>query len=165
VILPREVFLPDVADSKLLNPKQRESCYREIVAVAVSIGTGIVEAPQIDEINILQATFRAMVVALGRLDPTPDYLLIDGPYRLPVPISQRGVTGGDRLCLSIAAASIIAKVHRDRLMCEYHQLYPQYDFQNNKGYGTRSHLEALLHYGPCPLHRKSFRGVLSPGLG
>lgn len=165
VVLPREVSLPGVTDSKLLTPAKRESCYREIAATAVSIGIGVVEASEIDRINILQATFRAMIIALDRLETSVDHVLIDGPYTLPVPVSQQGVPGGDRLSLSIAAASIVAKVHRDRLMCDYHRLYPQYDFESNKGYGTRSHLEALLRHGPCPLHRTSFKGVLAPNLG
>jgi ribonuclease HII len=119
-----------------------------------------VEPEEIDRINILQGTFRAMIQAVENLPHAPDFLLIDGPYNLPLTIPQTGIPQGDKRSLSIAAASIVAKVHRDRLMCEYHKIYPIYGFALNKGYGTAKHLEALRRHGPCPLHRLSFRGVV-----
>lgn len=161
VILPRDVELPEVTDSKRLSARQREACCAEILVRASAVGIGRVEAVEIDRVNILQATFRAMIEAIGRLKVQPDFLLIDGPYQLPLSIPQKGIPRGDQRSLSIAAASIVAKVHRDRLMCEYHHLYPAYDFARNKGYGTVPHLEALRRHGPCPLHRLSFRGVIS----
>ena len=161
VILPRSVSLPGLKDSKLLSPAQREDLYGRICAQALAVGVGCVDAPEIDSINILRATFKAMVAAVGSLTLQPDYLLIDGPYKLPLPIEQRGIPKGDALCLSVAAASVIAKVRRDRLMLAYHEQYPQYGFDSHKGYGARAHLEALRKHGPCPLHRRSFRGVLA----
>ena len=160
VILPRHVELPGVRDSKLLTASQREDCCQEILCCASAVGIGCVEPAEIDRVNILQATFKAMVQAIENLPNPPDFLLIDGPYQLPLPIPQKGIPKGDQRSLSIAAASIVAKVHRDRLMCEYHALYPAYGFAQNKGYGTARHLEALRRHGPCPLHRLSFRGVI-----
>ena len=161
VILPHDVELPGVKDSKQLTVAQREACCEDILACAVSVGIGCVEPAEIDRVNILQATFKAMLQAVEKLTVQPDFLLIDGPYTLPFPIPQKGIPQGDQRSLTIAAASIVAKVHRDRLMCEYHALYPAYDFARNKGYGTARHLEALQCHGPCPLHRLSFRRVVS----
>lgn len=161
VILPRHASLPGVKDSKHLTVTQREACCKEILASAVAIGIGCIEPAEIDRLNILQATFKAMLQAVDKLKVQPDFLLIDGPYALPSPLPQKGVPQGDQRSLSIAAASIVAKVHRDRLMCEYHARYPAYDFARNKGYGTARHLEALRRHGPCPLHRLSFRRVVS----
>lgn len=160
VILPPGVHLPGVADSKSLSPVQREVCCKRILDCARSVGIGCVEAAEIDRINILKAAFRAMVQAVEALDITPDFLLIDGPYSLPLPMAQRGIPRGDQRSLSIAAASIVAKVHRDRIMCRYHALYPTYGFDRHKGYGTPLHLAALRREGPCPIHRMSFRGVV-----
>jgi ribonuclease HII len=160
VILPQNVELAGVRDSKDLTPARREVCCQDIISSAHAVGIGSIEPAEIDRINILQATFQAMIQAIEKLPHPPDFLLIDGPYNLPLAISQKGVTRGDRRSLSIAAASIVAKVHRDRLMCEYHTLYPAYGFAQNKGYGTAKHLEALRRHGPCPLHRLSFRGVV-----
>jgi ribonuclease HII len=162
VILPVEVDLPAVRDSKQLTAAQREALYQEITQCAQDYSIASVDAAEIDTVNILQATFQAMLNAVKELRRAPDFLLIDGPYRLSVDIPQQGIKKGDQVSLSIAAASIIAKVHRDRFMCSQHALYPVYGFQRNKGYGTREHLEALRQHGPCPLHRRSFRGVL-PG--
>ncbi len=159
VILPRHVELPSVRDSKLLSAPQRESCCREILRCMPAVGIGCVEPAEIDRVNILQATFKAMIQAIENLPTPPDFLLIDGPYQLPLPIPQKGIPKGDQRSLSIAAASIVAKVHRDRLMCAYHELYPAYGFAQNKGYGTAQHLAALRRHGPCPVHRISFRGV------
>ncbi len=161
VILPAGVELSGVHDSKKLSPAQRDSCYREIYAAARAVGVGCIENGAIDRINILQATFQAMLLAVENLQITPDLLLIDGPYSLPVAITQQGVRGGDRRSLSIAAASIVAKVHRDRLMMNYHRLYPAYGFDMHKGYPTREHLAQLRRHGPCPIHRLSFRGVVA----
>lgn len=166
VVLPVGVRLPGVRDSKKLSAEQRESCCSDILSCGCDIGIGCVEASEIDRINILQATFQAMIAAVGNLKTPPHCLLIDGPYELPLFVAQKGIPQGDARCLSIAAASIIAKVHRDRLMCEYHLHYPVYGFDRNKGYGTAQHLDALRRHGPCPIHRLSFGGVcVSEGEG
>ena len=159
VILPKSVRLRGVTDSKKLTPRQREDFFDKILARAQAVGIGVVDNFQIDRINILQATFRAMTEAVAQLAVVPDFLLIDGPYKLPVPIGQKGIPRGDSLSISIAAASIIAKVHRDRLMCRCHEEFPQYGFDRHKGYGTAGHYEALRKFGPCPLHRVTFKGV------
>jgi ribonuclease HII len=122
----------------------------------VAYGIGIVDNYVIDEINILQATRLAMRKALAELDPEPEYILIDALTLKDVAIPQRGIIKGDSLSLSIAAASIVAKVARDRMMREFHDRFPQYAFDKNKGYGTKAHLEGLARYGPCLLHRKTF---------
>jgi ribonuclease HII len=161
VILPRQVELSGVKDSKLLSPAQREISCREILSCASAVGIGCIEPAEIDRVNILQATFKAMILAIESLSSRPDFLLIDGPYKLPLAIPQKGIPRGDQRSLSIAAASIVAKVHRDHLMSQYHEVYPAYGFAQNKGYGTAQHLAALRCHGPCPLHRLSFRGVKS----
>ena len=157
VVLPYRI--DGVKDSKQLSPTARERICEEIQKKAVDIGIGCVEAEEIDRINILRATFRAMLLAINNLARAPDFLLIDGPYRLPLPVAQKGIRGGDRVSASVAAASIVAKVHRDRLMARYHYLYPQYGFEKNKGYATAYHRMAIARYGPCPIHRRTFRGV------
>jgi len=159
VVLPPDIELPGVRDSKQLKPAQREACCRTILSRALDVGIGLVEAPEIDRTNILQASLLAMVMAIEKLQNPPDYLLIDGPYKLPLPFAQEGIRKGDQRCLCIAAASIVAKVHRDSIMCYYHELYPAYGFDRHKGYGTAQHLEALSRHGPCPLHRMNFRQV------
>jgi ribonuclease HII len=161
VILPIDVSLPQVRDSKQLTASLRETLCREIIRRAIDFSIASVDAAEVDILNILQATFEAMLRALQGLRTTPDFLMIDGPYRLPLNIPQQGITHGDQRSLSIAAASILAKVHRDRFMCDQHRLYPAYGFIRNKGYGTREHLEALRRHGPCPIHRRTFRGVCS----
>ncbi|MGA2404903.1 MAG: ribonuclease HII, partial [Syntrophobacteraceae bacterium] len=143
VVLPKSVRLPGITDSKRLTPEQREDFCPRIRSRALAIGIGVVDNVEIDRINILQATFRAMTGAVGRLEIEPDFLLIDGPYRLPLQIGQKGIPQGDSLSISIAAASIIAKVHRDRLMCEFHETFPQYGFDSHKGYATARHCEAI----------------------
>jgi ribonuclease HII len=160
IVLPRNLELPGVKDSKQLTAAQREVCNQTIHSCASAIGIGCVEPEEIDRINILKATFKAMIQAVENLPHPPDFLLIDGPYKLPLAIQQQGIPRGDQRSLSISAASIVAKVHRDRLMSEYHTLYPAYGFARNKGYGTAQHLQALRCHGPCPLHRLSFRGVI-----
>jgi ribonuclease HII len=159
VIVPQGTDLPGVRDSKMLNAAQREVCYQQIVSSTEDIGVGCVEVAEIDRINILKASFKAMLLAVKNLQTPPDFLLIDGPYTLPVFIPQRGIPKGDQLSLSIAAASIVAKVQRDRIMHEYHQLYPEYGFDRHKGYATERHLQCLRKYGACPIHRMTFRGV------
>lgn len=163
VILPSDWKAEAVKDSKQLSPAQRERLDRVIRTEAVSVGVGVVEPAEIDRLNILQATFKAMAAAVAELSPPPDCLLIDGPYSLPLPLPQKGIPGGDRKSLSIAAASIVAKVYRDRLMEAYHARYPAYAFRVNKGYATRAHLEALKRHGPCAIHRLTFRGVRECG--
>ena len=160
VVLPKSVRLPGINDSKQLTPGQRENFCTRIRSRAMAIGIGVIDNVEIDRINILQATFRAMSSAVGRLEIEPDFLLIDGPYELPLQMKQKGIVQGDCLSISIAAASIIAKVHRDRLMCEYHELFPQYGFDSHKGYATARHCEAIRTHGPCSLHRLTFNGVM-----
>ncbi len=160
VILSKNVRLPGITDSKKLTAEQREVFFEKIHERALAIGIGVVDNAEIDRINILQATFRAMSGAVAQLSVAPDFLLIDGPYKLPVSIGQKGIPHGDSLSISISAASIIAKVHRDRLMCRFHEEFPRYGFDSHKGYGTARHYEALRRYGPCALHRVTFKGVL-----
>ena len=157
VILPRRCrALVGLRDSKRLNEGQRERFYELIRDVAFGFGVGIVDAKIIDAVNIRQAARRAMEQALLQISPPPDFLILDA-IRLPnVAIEQRMVIKGDGLCVSIAAASILAKVTRDRLMVEAHRRFPQYGFLGHKGYGTAEHLRSLRRYGPCSLHRRSF---------
>ena len=148
--------LAGVRDSKQLTPGKRERLYRVIEEVALSVGLGIVPPDAIDEIGIVPATRLAMREAIAQLSPVPDFLLVDF-LRLPaLSIPQKSITGGDALCLSIAAASIVAKVRRDRLMVELDARYPGYGFARHKGYGTQEHRQALAHLGPSPVHRLSF---------
>jgi ribonuclease HII len=151
--------IPGVRDSKLLTPRQREKLYQIITSRALSWGVGIVGPREIEKYNILQATLRAMKQAVLSLDPAPDFLLIDGINLIPLDLPQRAVKRGDARCPSIAAASIVAKVTRDRLMMEYHRVYPLYNFARHKGYPTRAHREAIVKYGCCEIHRRTFRGV------
>lgn len=150
-------------DSKALTPKKRLELHREIVNYAIAIGIGVVHNDTIDDINILNATKLAMSRAWQNLSLKPDYLLVDAlePEALAAKVKLEGVIKGDSRCASIAAASIVAKVYRDRLMSWYHKTYPQYNFLHNKGYPTREHFQALRTYGCCPLHRRSFRGVVN----
>jgi len=159
VILPPGLQIPGIDDSKKLSPLKREILFDVITAKALAIGTGIVEPEIIDSINILQATRLAMLNAVRQLSPLPDYLLIDGITPINTTIPQKTVKKGDSLSLSIAAASIIAKVTRDRLMAEMDRLYPGYGFAGHKGYGSALHLEAIRQLGPSPIHRLSFGGV------
>ena len=143
-------------DSKKLSEARREALYDEIMEKAAAVGVGMVSAARIDEINILQATYEAMREAVSQLSPRPDYLLVDAVTIPGISVPQLGIIKGDAKSLSIAAASIIAKVTRDRLMYEYDALYPGYGLAKNKGYGTAEHIEALRRLGPTPLHRRSF---------
>jgi ribonuclease HII len=157
VILPSGYEHPDITDSKKLTARQREKLSEVIEQDAVSIGIGVAEAHVIDSMNILRATLAAMKDAVLELSPSPDYLLIDGRNRIDLAVHQEAVIRGDSLSLSIAAASIVAKVSRDRLMEMYHRQFPQYNFLHNKGYGTREHREAILKFGRSKIHRRSFR--------
>ncbi len=158
-IFPGECRLPRLADSKLLSAKQRERLFGLIHRKALCIGLGLADARTIDRVNILGATLLAMRNAIGQLELEPDLVLVDGRWVVDVPWPQRALVGGDRMCASIAAASIVAKVTRDRMMLGLDQAYPGYGFAQHKGYGTRQHLERLAELGPCPEHRRSFKPV------
>ena len=159
VILPPGFRVKNITDSKKLSPKKRSGLYEEIYEHALSIGTGIVDAVEIDRINILNASLLSMLMSVENLRPQPDFLLIDGPHRISSSIPQLPIPKGDFLSISIAAASIVAKVTRDRLMDRYHHDYPQFGFCHHKGYPTRAHKAAIAKYGCCFIHRQSFRGV------
>lgn len=156
VILPDDVELPGLNDSKKLTDKKRRELYDIITEQALSWSVALVDEKTIDEINILQATFRAMEQAVAGLTMTPDLVLVDGNREPPLPMKTECVVGGDGKSASIAAASILAKVTRDRLMEELDETYPQYGFAVHKGYGTKRHYEALRTYGPSPIHRQTF---------
>ena len=156
VILPKDCDILYINDSKQLSEKKREELYDVIMEKAVATGLGFASPERIDEINILQATYEAMREAVSKLSPAPDLLLNDAVTIPGVDIKQVPIIKGDAKSISIAAASIIAKVTRDRMMVQYAQVFPEYDFAGNKGYGSASHIEALKKYGPTPIHRKSF---------
>jgi len=157
VILPRDSGLVGVNDSKRVSESQREALFPEIVKTALAVGIGIGNPRLIDSRNILNATLTAMARAIGCLRITPSIVLVDGRDRVECEVPVIPVIGGDRRSLSIAAASIVAKVTRDRLMRRLHARYPAYNFLENKGYGTREHLEAISRHGMIPDHRKSYR--------
>ncbi len=150
----------DLNDSKKLTEKQRDDIAEELRATAIAFAVGEVEPEEIDRINILEATKLAMVKAIENLRPSADYLLIDALRLKQLSIPQKPIIKGDSIAYSIAAASVIAKTHRDALMKSYDAEYPEYGFASHKGYGCKSHYDALREHGPCPLHRKTFRGVL-----
>ena len=156
VILPRDLVIEGLNDSKKLTEKRREALYDVIVAQALAYGIGSADEKEIDEINILQATFLAMRRAIAQLSVRPDLALIDGNRDSDFGVPAETVIGGDGKSANIAAASILAKVTRDRVMLEYAEQYPQYGFDVHKGYGTKRHYEALREFGPCPIHRRSF---------
>ena len=156
VILPKDCDILYINDSKKLSESMREKLYEEIYDKAVAVGIGLVYPETIDEINILQATYEAMRQAISQLDVAPELLLNDAVTIPGVDINQVPIIKGDAKSISIAAASIVAKVTRDRLMVEYDKLMPEYGFAKNKGYGTADHIEALKKYGPTHIHRKSF---------
>ena len=160
VVLEPGTRIAGVDDSKRLAPEERESLYAVIRASAVGIGIGLVDAETIDRVNILQATRRAMGMALGALGLTPELVLTDFVALDGLRCPQRNLVNGDQRSATVAAASIIAKVTRDRLMAEADRAYPEYGFGQHKGYATLEHLAALTAHGPCPLHRRTFRGVL-----
>ena len=149
-----------LTDSKQLTARQREQIYAELTgSTAVVWAVGIIDVPVIDRDNILQATGQAMLAALTGLQPQPDHILVDGRRVRTLPYPQTAIVGGDGKSFSIAAASVIAKVTRDRLMLDWHAQYPQYNFAKHKGYGTAEHLRALRQFGPSPIHRRSFAPV------
>lgn len=156
VILPPDCGILYVNDSKQLSEKMREQLYDEIMEKAVSVAVGYASPQRIDEINILQATYEAMREAVSKLDVTPQILLNDAVTIPQITIPQVPIIKGDAKSISIAAASIVAKVTRDRLMREYDKIMPEYGFASNKGYGSKEHIEAIKKYGPTPIHRRSF---------
>ena len=158
LILPKDIFLPFLNDSKNVTEKRRDVLFDEIKQNAIAYGIGIASNTLIDEINILQATYEAMREAIHALEKTPDVLLVDAVHIPDINIKQVGIVKGDTKSVNIAAASILAKVIRDRLMAEYDKIYPEYGFASNKGYGTATHIAALKKIGPCDIHRKSFIG-------
>ncbi len=159
VILPKDGIGEELFDSKKISPKKREELNEIILSKALGVGIGTIGQEEIDLLNILQATLKAMALAIKNLPAPPDFLLIDGLQGLTLPIPQKPIRKGDQLCNSISAASIVAKVTRDRMMLECHQRFPQYNFAKHKGYGTKEHRIAIEKFGVCELHRKTFRGV------
>lgn len=159
VILPESFPEFGITDSKKLSPQKRDLLFSHICDHALSIGVGIIDAAEIDRINILQASLLSMAVSVKNLGIPPDILLIDGIHRIASPLPQQTIVKGDSASISIAAASIIAKVIRDRLMEKYHQQYPVFAFDKHKGYPTKYHKEAIRTHGSCPIHRTTFRGV------
>ena len=156
VILPQNCEIEGLNDSKKLTEKKREALFDVICAAAVSYGIAFATVEEIEEYNILSATFMAMNRAIAMLDPVPELALIDGNRNTGIQIPSRCVIGGDGKCADIAAASVLAKVTRDRYMLQMAELYPQYGFEKHKGYGTKAHYEAIRAYGPSPIHRPSF---------
>ena len=159
VILPSQVNIPGLNDSKKLSAKKREELFPKIQEISVSYGVAVVGQKMIDKINILQAARLAMKQAVETLKITPGLLLIDGNQKIDSILNQWAIVKGDSRSLSIAAASVLAKVTRDRIMDDYHKLYPQYEFNRHKGYGTKLHKHLIQEHGPCPIHRNTFKGV------
>lgn len=159
VVLPHSFSAPGITDSKKLTPKKRAELFDLIYKFAASIGIGIIDSAEIDRINILQASLLSMSIAVKNLKPSPDLLLIDGMNKISSNLPQNPITRGDSLSISIAAASIVAKETRDRLMERYDEDYPMFGFGRHKGYPTKAHKLAVKTFGPCPIHRTSFKGV------
>jgi len=159
VVLPETFCIDDVDDSKKLTPKKRADLFPRIQEAALAVGIGIVEAETIDSINVLQAALLSMAKAVEDLSIQPRYLLIDGPFQIPLDLPQNALPKGDSLSISIAAASIIAKVTRDRIMVDLDRIYPEYGFSKHKGYPTKAHRAAIKKFGCSPIHRKTFKGV------
>lgn len=159
VILPQDFSCKGIDDSKKLSEKKREDLFPLIMAQAIAVSTGMASHHEIDRINILQASLLSMKRAVEGLFCVPDFLLIDGKFTIDMDINQSAIVKGDSKSISIAAASIIAKVTRDAIMKELHEIYPDYNFIQHKGYPTRAHKEAILKHGPCPVHRQTFKGV------
>ncbi|MGB9594823.1 MAG: ribonuclease HII [Candidatus Poribacteria bacterium] len=159
VILDIDTPIFGIDDSKKLNEARRESLYWEIKKNAIAVGIGIIDNKIIDEINILQASLEAMVQAVKNLPIKPDFLLIDGQFSPEIDFPKQAIISGDSKIISIASASIIAKVTRDKIMLELDKIYPQYGFSQNKGYPTKEHISAIKKYGPCDVHRKTFTPV------
>lgn len=159
VILKENCNIMGINDSKKLSAKKRDELYDIIMKEAVTVGIGIVDNEVIDELNILQATFVAMRMAISKSQVAPDHILVDGNFQIPqISLPQKNIIKGDSKSISIGAASIIAKVTRDRMMIEYSKEYDKYGFETNVGYGSAKHIEAIKKYGLCPIHRKSFTG-------
>jgi ribonuclease HII len=163
VIVAPERRIRGLADSKLLTPERRDELFHVIQAGAIAVGVGVVDHVTIDRINILQATRLAMAEAIARLVVAPELVITDFVLLPALACPQRNLVDGDRRCASVAAASIVAKVTRDRIMLEADRQFPEYGFARHKGYATRDHLHALDRHGPCPLHRRSFAGVWRQG--
>lgn len=161
VILPKEIYLPYLNDSKKLSEKRREILFDMIKEQAVAYSVVFVDKNTIDRENIYQATQNGMYDAILKLNPKPDKILIDAMPLEKLPIPHLSIVKGDAKSASIAAASILAKVTRDRFMREMDAIYPEYGFKNHKGYGTKAHIEAIKKYGPCPLHRETFEPIKS----
>jgi len=162
VILPPGEPFPGVTDSKRMNASARIEAFRTITTEAAAVAVGVVSHRYIDANNILRATLEAMRRAIAALNPAPDFLLVDGISKVPLPTGQLCIKKGDLRSRSISAASVVAKVYRDRIMLAYHGQFPEYGFDLHKGYGTKAHLQALRRAGPCPVHRTTFRGVCGP---
>lgn len=161
-ILPEKTLIEGIDDSKKLIPSERFRIFQQILSLKnVDYGIGIIDSQLIDQVNILQATFQAMLAAIARLSQKPDYILVDGNKMPPTPLAGEAIIKGDNRSQSIAAASIIAKETRDQLMRNFHEKWPQYGFHSHKGYGTEEHVLAIQKYGPCPIHRLSFEPLKS----
>ncbi len=156
VILPKDIFIEGLNDSKKLSHEKREKLYDIIIKNALAYGIGMADEKCIDEINILNATIKAMEDAISKLVPSPELILTDAVKLKNIPVKQVNIVRGDSLSVSIAAASVLAKVTRDRLICEMDSKYPEYGFASHKGYGTKEHIEAIKKFGICPIHRVSF---------
>ena len=157
VIMPEDSMIEGVNDSKKVSEKKRELLYDQILEEAISYGVGIIDQKEIDRINILNATKEGLTMAVKELNPRPDLIIVDALTKIDTDgIPYQSIIKGDATCYSISAASIIAKVTRDRIMRQWDEIYPQYGFAKHKGYGTAEHIKALKEYGPCPLHRESF---------
>ncbi len=159
ILNPSKTLPKGLNDSKKVSPEKRREIAEELKQNALAYSVGQIEAEEIDEINILEATKKAMLVAITSLVPAADYLLIDALQLKQIPLPQKAIIKGDAISASIAAASILAKTFRDNLMCEYGGTYPHYGFESHVGYGTKAHFDAIRTHGICPLHRKTFRGV------
>ncbi len=161
ILKPDDLGDSGITDSKKLRSGKREALYDLIYRKAVSVGIGIVDSIEIDRTDILKAALASMAAAADNLYPRPDFLLIDGCFPIPCAVAQQTIVAGDSRSISVAAASIVAKVSRDRLMMRYHLEYPDYGFDHHKGYPTQNHRTAIERFGICPIHRRSFRGVLT----
>lgn len=159
VILPQDFVSGGITDSKKLSPKKRDYFFDYIMEKAIHVGVGIAGPEEIDDMNILRASLYSMLKAVQDLAVLPDFLLIDGIFKIVSPISQLPIKSGDSLSISIASASIIAKVTRDRIMDDYDLQYPEYGFKSNKGYPTSAHKAAIIRFGVSPIHRRTFKGV------
>ncbi len=160
VIIPKDVTIPNLDDSKKLTKNQREKLFDVIATSGAICSVGVIDNETIDRINILKASLLAMHKAIMSLEVNPDFILVDGSFTIPnIAVPQMALIGGDAICASISAASIIAKVTRDRIMDRYQEIYPDYSFTNHRGYPTKRHLDELKNYGPTDIHRKTFRPV------